>query len=316
MQRMILMLASLALWLPLAGHACTQTNTGGVLPSVTTQRVANGPAMTGTASFSYACSGVLGSIAGNAPSLQGRIQSATTGLTLKNASSSVQIPYEIFSDPTLTTGYASGSVLVSLNGQSLLSLFNGGRSASVPLYIRTLPGPNLRAGVYTDTVTLTWQPRSICEGLLEVGNLCVGTYNNVDVIASIIITLTVSNDCTITAPTVNFGSAPILAGFPTVSQSISLQCSRDLVYTVGLSNGSSPNAGRRRMSAGSARLAYDLFKADTTVWGSVGAARASGPAPATGNTVQTIPYTARIYQDQGAPALGTYTDNVVVDVQF
>lgn len=52
------------------------------------------------------------------------------------------------------------------------------------------------------------------------------------------------------------------------------------------------------------------------VWGSAGTARATGPAAATGTSVQTIPYTARIYQDQANPAQGTYTDNVTGDVSF
>ena len=59
-----------------------------------------------------------------------------------------------------------------------------------------------------------------------------------------------------------------------------------------------------------------LYKNDNTVWGSTGTERASGPAAADGLSVQAIPYTARIYQDQATPAAGSYTDNVVVDVSF
>jgi spore coat protein U-like protein len=314
MQRLMLLLLTLAAYLPWDSHACTQVETGGVLGSVTTRRVANGPAITGSGSFSFKCSSVWLALLSPDPVLNGRMQSNMTGLKLK--SGSFEIPYQIYSDPSFTQGYAGSAVVINLLGSNLVNLLNGGTGSTVPLYIVTTPGPNIPAGTYTDTVNVTWTYSNICEGLLSLGGGCAGTLNNGTVTRPIVVSLTVTNDCTITAPTVNFGSAPILAGFPTVSQSISLQCSRDLVYTVGLSNGSSPNAGRRRMSAGSNRLAYDLFKADTTVWGSVGTARASGPAPATGNTVQTIPYTARIYQDQGAPALGNYTDNVVVDVSF
>ena len=39
-------------------------------------------------------------------------------------------------------------------------------------------------------------------------------------------------------------------------------------------------------------------------------------AAADGTTLQTIPYTATIYQNQTTPPAGTYTDNVVVDVSF
>uniref|UniRef100_UPI002DD6B5FE Csu type fimbrial protein n=1 Tax=Pseudorhodoferax sp. TaxID=1993553 RepID=UPI002DD6B5FE len=189
-------------------------------------------------------------------------------------------------------------------------------NTNVPLYIATTPGPNIPAGVYTDTVQLTWTYANICEGLIGALGICVGVPNNGTTTRSLVVSLTVSNDCTITAPAVSFGTAPLLSSFPTVSQNIGLQCSRNMVYTVGLSAGSQSSGGRRQMASGTSRLAYDIFKADNTVWGSAGTARAAGPAPATGASMQTIPYTARIYQDQANPAPGTYTDNVVVDVSF
>jgi spore coat protein U-like protein len=100
------------------------------------------------------------------------------------------------------------------------------------------------------------------------------------------------NDCVITAPPVNFGSAPLVSGFPAISQSISLLCSKNLSYTVGMGSGNAPQGGRRNMSSGSNRLAYDIFKADNTVWGDGTTARASGPAASDGVSVQTLPYTA------------------------
>ena len=133
---------------------------------------------------------------------------------------------------------------------------------------------------------------------------------------SLTIQLTVTNDCTITAPPVTFGSAPLVGGFAAVSQNIGLLCTKNLVYTVGLSDGNYAAGGRRNMAAGSNRLNYDLYKSDSTIWGRVGTARASGPAAADGTTVQTIPYTARVYQDQTTPAVGTYSDSVVVDLSF
>lgn len=53
-----------------------------------------------------------------------------------------------------------------------------------------------------------------------------------------------------------------------------------------------------------------------TTYGSTMLNIGAGPAPATGNSVQTISYSARIYRDRANPAQGTYTDNVVVDVSF
>lgn len=308
------LLLALAAIAPPCAHACTMSETGGTLASVATQRIAGGPTVTGMATFNFSCSGVVLALANGQPTLKGQIQSATTGLTLKNGS--FQIPYQIYSNASYSAGYTSGVLLVDLSGSSLVGLLTAGSGTSIPLYIATTPGPNIPAGVYTDTVQVNWDYRNICEGVIGALGVCVGVPNNGNTTRSLVISLTVSNDCTITAPPVNFGSAPLLAGFPTVSQNISLQCSRNMVYTVGLSAGSYASGGRRRMGSGTARLAYDIFKADNTVWGSAGTDRASGPAPATGNSMQTVPYTARIYQDQANPAPGTYTDNVVVDVSF
>lgn len=315
MRPLSLLMLPLAVLAPLAAQACTMTETGGALPSVATQRIGSGPTVTGSASFSFQCAGVVLALANGQPTLKGQIQSATTGLTLKNGSH--QIPYQIFSNASYSAGYTSGVLLVDLNGSSLVGLLTAGSGTTIPLYIATTPGPNIPAGVYTDTVQVNWDYRNICEGLIGALGICVGVPNNGNTTRSLIISLTVSNDCAITAPPVSFGSAPLLAGFPTVSQNISLQCSRGMVYTVGMSTGNHASGGRRRMGSGTARLAYDIFKADNTVWGSANAStRAAGPAPATGNSWQTIPYTARIYQDQANPAPGTYTDNVVVDVSF
>ena len=91
------------------------------------------------------------------------------------------------------------------------------------------------------------------------------------------VNLTVSNDCTITAPNIAFGSAPVISAFtPVTGQTINLACTKGSAYTVGLSDGQNPVSvgGRRRMISGSNYLAYDIFKsAGTTRWGSVGAAR-------------------------------------------
>lgn len=312
---LLLALASLA---PLGAQACTMTETGGLLPNVATQRVAGGPSVTTSANFNFSCAGVVLALLNGTPTLKGQLQANTTGLTLKNTlNNTLQLPYQIYSNTGYSTGYASGALVVDLNGANLVGLLASGSNTNVPIYIATTPGPNIPAGVYTDTLQVTWTYFNICEGLIGALGLCVGVANTGTTVRNLTVSLTVSNDCTINAPPVNFGSAPLLAGFPTVSQSISLQCSRNMVYTVGLSPGSYASGGRRRMASGTSRLAYDIFKDDNTVWGSADTAmRAPGPAPATGTSIQTIPYSARIYQDQANPAPGTYTDNVVVDVSF
>lgn len=295
-------------------RACTASESGGTLPAVTSQRVATGAAITGSGTFAFNCGSVVLSVLGT-PSLKATLQPSVSGLTLKNGSGN-SIGYQIYSNAGTSTPYTGGAVVINLSGATLLGLLNGGGGGSLPIYIATTPGANVPAGTYTDTVQVTWEPRNICEGLLGVGGICLGVNNNTNVVRTLTISLLVSNDCTINAPPVNFGSAPLVGGFSTVSQSISLVCSKGMTYTVGLSAGSNPANGRRRMASGANRLEYDLFKVDNTVWGSAGSARANGPGIADGVSQQTIGYTARIYPDQATPPVGTYTDSVIVDVSF
>lgn len=313
--RLAALLLALLLWgAASAVQACALSQTGGALGTVNSFRVKDGTAITGTGSFQFSCGPVVLSLLAGTPSLTATIQTPTTGLTLKNGAFS--IPYQIWSNSGMSSAYTAGALVVSLNGATLLGLLNSS-GASVPLYIATTPGANVPAGTYTDTLQVTWNYANICEGLVNIAGLCLGVLNNgSNVVRTLTVTLVVTNDCTITAPTVVFGSAPLVSGFPTVSQNLSLLCTRGMTYTVGMSAGHQPAGGRRRMASGTNRLAYDLYKGDNTVWGSTGTDRANGPAAADGISVQAIPYTARIYQDQATPPAGSYTDTVVVDVSF
>lgn len=303
-----------------AAQACTPAESGGALGSVSSQRISGGPSVTGSGTFSLTCSSTVISALVPAPTLKGTIQATTTGLTLKNTgNSAITIPYQIYSDGGYTTTYTGGLVVVNLNGITLLNLLNASStSTTIPIYISTTPGAVVPAGTYTDTVSVTWVYANICEGGVNVAGLCLGTLNNGTVTRTITVSLIVTNDCTITAPSVVFGSAPLVGGFPTISQNISLVCSKSMSYTVGMGAGGNPvsGGGRRQMSSGANLLQYDIFKADSTVWGGSGTARATGPAAADGVSVQTIPYTARVYSDQTTPAVGNYTDSVMVDVSF
>ncbi|XAH23337.1 spore coat U domain-containing protein [Xylophilus sp. GW821-FHT01B05] len=292
--------------------ACTYAETGGNLGSVPSFRVRNGPAITTSGNFSLSCSGVVLAALTGQPSVSATLASPATGLTLKNGTNS--IPYQITQSngTALTTGF----VFINASGTTVVGLFSGNSSANVPINITTNVGANVPAGTYTDTIQVTWALRNICEGLLVVAGLCVGTPTNTDTTRSLLVTLTVTNDCVITAPNIAFGSAPLPSAFPTVSQDIGLLCTAGLSYTVGLSAGGHASAGQRRMASGTNFLAYDIFKASGALWGEVGGARAPGPAVADGLNLQTIPYNATVYPAQAPPPAGSYTDNVVVDVQF
>ncbi|POA22240.1 MULTISPECIES: Csu type fimbrial protein [unclassified Pseudomonas] len=204
-----------------------------------------------------------------------------------------------------------------------LGLLNGTTPKTVPLYLGTTIGSNVAAGVYTETLSIFWN-WNYCSGI-GIGSVCLGRDINSGT-ATLTVNLTVSNDCTITAPNIAFGSAPVISAFtPVTGQTINLACTKGSAYTVGLSDGQNPASvgGRRRMISGSNYLAYDIFKsAGTTRWGSVGSARRSStdaevnPGNGLGTGSQIFNYNAKIYTDQTTPPAGTYLDNVVLDVGF
>ncbi|KAF0865736.1 spore coat U domain-containing protein [Pseudomonas sp. LD120] len=194
---------------------------------------------------------------------------------------------------------------------------------TVPIYLGTLTGSNVAAGVYTENLSIFWS-WNYCAGIGALG-VCLGRDIGSGT-QSLTVNMTVSNDCLISAPNISFGSAPVVSAFATVTgQTINLACTKGSAYTVGLSDGQQPVSagGRRRMISSGNYLAYDIFKsAGNTRWGSIGSARRSStdaevnPGNGLGSGSQIFNYNARIYSDQSTPPAGAYVDNVVLDVGF
>ncbi|WP_112196971.1 spore coat U domain-containing protein [Pseudomonas sp. LG1E9] len=205
----------------------------------------------------------------------------------------------------------------------VLGLIAGPGAKTVPLYLSSITGSNVAAGLYTETLNIAWN-WNYCSGI-GLGGICLGRDIG-NAVATLTVSMTVTNDCQITAPNISFGSAPVVSGFTAVTgQTINIACTKGSAYTVGLSDGQNPLSvgGRRRMNSGSNYLAYDIFKsAGTTRWGSVGAARRASstaevnPGNGLGTGSQVFNYNAKIYTDQTTPPAGTYLDNVVLDVGF
>ncbi len=291
---------------------CAATETSGALGTHPSQRVRSGSPITTTADFKLGCGSVVLALFAT-PTLKAKITTATSGLTLKNTlNSAITIPYQI--SPVGGGTFTSGLLILDLNGINAVSLLSN-NSATIGIKISTLAGANVPAGTYTDSITVNWTYANICEGI-AVGSACVGNVRNGNEDRTLTVTLVVINDCTITAPDIQFGSAPLPSGFSAVSQSISLLCTKGMTYSVGLDMGGQANGTRRQMASGSNRLQYNIFKPDTSVWGSVGMARAAGLGMADGLTLQVMPYTASVYADQPNVPVGTYTDSVKVDVEF
>jgi len=290
----------------------TSSTTPAAFGTVTSFAVKNQAQTTSSTNAGVTCNGALAAILVVGNTIKGTITSANNGKLVGPTGDA--IPYTLFADKNYSTQINFGATNDWASTQFISFLgFGGGSAVPLPLYLRTVIGSNVAAGTYTDTLTINWNWH-VCAGIGLI--LCIG-WNDGSATVTVPVTLTVTNDCTINAPNVNFGTAPTVSSFTPVNGRLSLTCTKGMAYTVGLSPGSNAAAnGRRQMVNGANRLQYDLYSAGGgTVWGQT-INRVNSPGAADGQSVQAFPYTARIYTDQPTPPIGAYTDSVIVDVRF
>ncbi|MCX4161730.1 MULTISPECIES: spore coat U domain-containing protein [Paraburkholderia] len=240
--------------------------------------------------------------------------------SLKNSAGDT-IPYQIYADADAAIPINRGRVnWASGRLRSALNNIFGGSSRSLPLFFRTVPGANVTAGTYTDTIILNWD-WNYCRShsvLSLIGRVPCSSPEEGSGTSTIALTLVVTNDCAIAARDISFGAAQDPASFSPVTGGIGVTCTKGLTYTVGIGSGSFPAAnGRRQMaSSGGGRLQYDIFSGGgATVWGR-DTNRVNSVSAADGLSAQQFPFRAAIYADQDTPPVGTYTDSVVIDVRY
>jgi len=265
------------------------------------------------------CSGSVLSVLSSTDSFKIKITATTSGLVGPTGDI---IPYTLYADATTSYPITRGTSFEyrTTGILDVLGLLNG-TPKNVPLYMRTQVGSNVAAGTYQETLNVEWT-WDYCAGI-GAGGFCIGRDTGSGS-KPLTVSLTVTNDCQITTPDISFASAPVVAGFGTVSQNLSVSCTKGSTYTVGLDDGQNVASGRRRMkSSANGYLAYDIFKsAGAQRWGSVGAARRASsdadvnPGAGTGTGSQVFNYNARVYTDQATPPAGSYADSVILDVQF
>jgi len=314
----------LALWLPgSAWELCSVVTTTPVaFGSVSSIALRTTSQSSSTLNAGLSCTGSLLTLLSANDHFYGTVTSTQSGLLGPTGD---VISYTLYANNSTSYPMTRGVAYdFARNGIiDALGLLGGSTPKTVPLYLGTTIGSNVAAGVYTETLSIFWN-WNYCSGI-GIGSICLGRDINSGT-TTLTVNLTVANDCTITAPNISFGSAPVISAFTAVSgQTINLACTKGSAYTVGLSDGQQAVSvgGRRRMISGSNYLAYDIFKsAGTTRWGSVGTARRAStdaevnPGNGLGTGSQVFNYNAKIYTDQTTPPAGTYLDSVVLDVGF
>lgn len=317
-------LVLLALWLPGGAWAlCSVVSTTaagfGSQSSIAVRTTAQ---TSSTPNAGLSCTGSLLSLLTNNDHFYATVSSTQSGLLGPTGD---VIGYTLYADNS--TSYPINRAVAfdfARNGIiDALGLLGSVIPKTAPMYLRTTIGSNVAAGVYSETLSILWS-WNYCAGI-GAGSICLGRDIGSGT-ATVNVNMTVANDCTITAPNISFGSAPVVSGFTAVTgQTINLVCTKGSAYTVGLDDGqhAAGVGGRRRMISGANYLAYDIFKsAGTTRWGSVGSARRASsdaevnPGNGLGTGSQVFNYNAKIYTDQTTPPAGTYLDSVILDVGF
>ena len=310
---------------PDAAQACTTSTANIGLGTHSSFTVATTP-QTGSGSAGLACDILLAALTTHYVGLQ--VDASTFRLTGLGG-------HQIAYTASLTPEGAALDVGVfqNLSSRSLVSLFSG-TSNSIPIYIRTIATPALRAGTYSGHIDLRWYysvcalGAAVCLGYSESPgfsrpflspiNWGSGTPVRVN------IELHVENDCIITAPNLDFGSSPLAGSFDPVTRTILIRCSAGAAYSVGLDDGENPAGGVRRMRSGTDHLGYEIYRTTSSSdrWGAVGGARRDSASADAGAgiydsvTTQAFTYRAAILPGQITPPPGTYRDTIRIDVDF
>lgn len=294
--------------------SCTAPSSATSLGSYPSSAVgADGTPQIITSGSGFNCSGsALSLISTNTitATIIGDTNASGDGMRLKSGDGNATIAYDLCVDAGCEALYGIGSSYTwrRTTFLGILGLFNAS-DGTLSLYVRTSIGNNVPAGTYTDTVTLQWDYHLCALGAL---GLCI--YDTGTLTSTLNLSMTITNDCLISsAPDVSFGSAAFPADFPTVNNSLGVNCTNQGAYAVKLTSSHPDDANWRRMSSTldgtEYSLQYQLYHADNTAW--------SENTDYTGigsGVTQYIPYTARINGSQANKPAGSYSDVVTVTV--
>jgi spore coat protein U-like protein len=130
------------------------------------------------------------------------------------------------------------------------------------------------------------------------------------------VTANVAAQCNVSAANLAFGAVDPLGGNVDQSTTVTVKCTKNSAYTVGLNAGATAGAtiAQRLMANGADTMQYNLYTdaGRATVWGNTAAAPAwvSGTGAGLG-TAQVLTVYGRVPTGQTNLAVGSYTETAV-----
>lgn len=136
---------------------------------------------------------------------------------------------------------------------------------------------------------------------------------------SFAVTLTVLNECVVTATPMAFGTLGLVSAPGTATSTLTVVCTAQTPYTIGLNAGTAPGAtiaSRLLRGPGTSTVPYSLYQdaAHTILWGDTAGTVVTVPA-ATG-LAQLFTVYGQILAGQAAALPGLYTDTIGVTVTY
>jgi spore coat protein U-like protein len=228
-----------------------------------------------------------------------------------------KLKYQLYGASNRTSPYKVGvSVVNQMNLSFNIIRINEtvSTSSSFDVYGSILDTANLEAGVYTDTVQATLQYANVPwfppEGCGLPGTKTTTTTLLVRAVVKPFCVLDVSQH-------IDFGSWQDLDNARDQEGAVTVNCDASTKYAVKLGWGGQGEVNKtRNMANGSEKIAYNLFQDAnrTQLWGDDASTGFLKDQKSDG-TAKKVPIYARVPK-QATPSPGTYTDNVVVTLQY
>ncbi|ATX64546.1 Csu type fimbrial protein [Roseinatronobacter bogoriensis] len=261
--------------------------------------------------------GLLSSISGNINIGEGSGGGDSGARQMTSSSTSTSLNYQLYKDAARTVVLGGDNWV---NGESIdLSSFSvliigGSGTANVPFYGRVFgaqegvaPG-NYLSSFFRDPIDVRVAYRTCNLLLICTNRTATLTF---DVLAQ------VEKNCLVSATDLDFGTVGVLSSPIDAASQISVTCTAQTDYHIGLDNGlyGMGPLDRYMRSAASDAIRYGLYQdaSRSIAWGSLADGAALSGA-GSGNT-QTYPVYGRV-PSQDTPPSGTYADTIVVTITY
>ncbi len=289
------------------GDSCTFSNQTVTLPQRTSTSIFN-TADSSSGVSGILCPGLSSSTILSSDYAKAKLLSTTNNLKLTNTVTGETIPYTIYSDSGFSNAFIVGQVY-TFSGNVLNSSI-GTQGLQIPIYIRTTTGSNVSSGTYTDMANFSWDYK-LCNQRGS-GSTCIDSWTGTNRLTSVNISLQINKTCSVTVPDANFGTASFIAQFNSVTQNMTITCTKTEGYVTYFNTGSNVSGIWNQMKMGSRFLQYNIYVPNTnTVWNQANAQPGTGTGLA-----QTVPYQAKLNPAQSEQRAGSYTDTVIFTISY